>query len=93
LCAGIIFIFWILSVLPSFGQEKEISDRVQNVTPSPISIFVQILSQGTSGISDQLSKIKSVSTAFFGATQIVNNATSTEATSTSYVTATSTVGY
>ncbi len=76
-CAGIILLFWILSVLPSFGQEKEISDRVQSATPSPISTFFQIISQGTTGISDQFSKIKSASSGFFSATQIINSATTT----------------
>jgi hypothetical protein len=90
LCAGIIFIFWYLSVLPSFGQEKEISDRVQDQTPSPISAFAQIISQGTSGIGDQISKLKSASSGFFGATQIINTATTTSVASTSKTVATST---
>jgi hypothetical protein len=81
-CAGIIFIFWLLSVLPQSIQEKQISDRVQSATPSPISTFVQIISQGTSGIGGELSKLKSVGTGFFGATQIINSATTTLVVST-----------
>ena len=75
--AGIILLFWIFSVMPDFAQQQEITDRVQNATPSPLSTLSQILSQGASGIGNSLSKIKSISSGFFGVTEIVNTATTT----------------
>jgi hypothetical protein len=75
---GIILFFWFFSVFPQSWQEKQISDRVHSVEPSPISALSQILSQGFSGIGENVSKIKMTANDFFGATQIINNATSTE---------------
>ena len=82
LCVAVILVFWFFSVFPQFRQEKEISDRVQSVGPSPFSTITQILSQGTSGIGDELSKLKSLSSGFFGGTEIINSSTTTAAVST-----------
>ena len=87
--AGIILLFWIFSVMPNFAEQQEITARVQSATPSPLSTISQIISQGTSGIGNEISKIKSVSSGFFGATQIVNNASSS-ATNTNQTIATTT---
>jgi hypothetical protein len=77
LVAGIILLFWIFSIMPDFAQQQAITARVQSATPSPFGALSQILSQGTSGIGGEISKLKSASSGFFGATQIVNNATTT----------------
>jgi len=63
-CAAVIFAFWIFSVMPNFAQEQEITARVQSVEPSPLSAFATIISQGTSGISGALSKLKTTGTDF-----------------------------
>ena len=81
-CAGLILIFWIFSVFPQSIQEKQISDRVQSASPSPFVTFTQIISQGTSGIGGELSKLKSAGSGFFGGTEIINSATTTLVVST-----------
>jgi hypothetical protein len=94
LFAGIVLLFWIFSVMPNFAQQQEVAARVQSASPSPFGTLSQIFSQGTSGIGGEISKLKSVGSGFFGATQIVNNATDTPIVSTttpSVVTASSTI--
>ena len=74
LFAGVIFAFWIFSVMPNFAHEQAITARVESASPSPFATLSQILSQGTSGIGGELAKLKSASSGFFSATQIINNA-------------------
>jgi hypothetical protein len=57
---GIIFIFWLFSIYPNFLEEKKIADRVSAVEPSPLSTLSEIISQGTSAMGEQISKIKSL---------------------------------
>jgi hypothetical protein len=79
----LVFIFWIFSVVPDIGQEQQISDRVQSASPSPFAALTQIFSQGTSGIGDKISKIKSAGTDALGSDLATSSDTSVSAEATS----------
>ena len=71
LFAGIIFIVWLTVIMPGFEQQKQIDDRVAKSEPSPFSTFIGMLSSGTSAMSDQVSKIKELSSSLFGGVEYI----------------------
>ena len=77
LCVGIIFVVWITAIYPQFGQEKSISDRISASETSPFSTFTAILSQSTSAIGEQISKIKQLGSSLYGGADYYNLATTT----------------
>lgn len=78
---GIIFIVWLSIIYPGFREQKNINDRVVASEPSPFSTFGDILSQSTSAIGEQFSKITEISTTFSDGVKSPDAASTTSTTS------------
>lgn len=72
LFVSIIFLIWVTAIYPSFREEKKINDKIANIEVSPFSTFGNLFSESVSSISDQVQKIKEVSSNFFGKTDNVD---------------------
>ncbi len=60
LFAGIIFVFWLLAVYPSFKEDVSIQKKAGSLETSPMSSLGSILGDNVSKIKEQFSKLKDI---------------------------------
>jgi len=82
LIAGLIFVIWLSVIFPDFQQSQVQENKVENLAPSPFSVFMSQLSSGVSSITGKFSEIKS-SVSSFSSAPVEYVATSTATTTNS----------
>lgn len=57
---GVIFIFWFVSIYPSFKEQNDLEKKVSKIESSPITSVSSIFADNFSKIKEQFAKVKEV---------------------------------
>lgn len=81
---GVVFIFWLVAVYPSFREQNAIDKKIKKLESSPISSISSIFADNFSKIKSQISQVKELGQNFTKEASYYS-ASSTSATTTANI--------